>query len=77
MCKNSIVIRHSVKELLAKNSVTRQMEYIVVVDYCPTHIELFYRSTFGKKSTCGVVFKNFAYAICDDSVKIIVKNISK
>ena len=31
LCKNYMVIRHSVKELLAKNSVTRPMKYIVVL----------------------------------------------
>ena len=29
--KNSSVIRHSIKELLAKNSVTRSMKYTVVL----------------------------------------------
>ena len=29
MCKNSMVIRNSVRELLAKNTVTRPMKYIV------------------------------------------------
>ena len=30
LCKNSMVIRYSGKELLAKNSVTQPMKYIVV-----------------------------------------------
>ena len=30
LCKNSMVIRHCVEELLAKNSVTRSMEYTAV-----------------------------------------------
>ena len=29
LCKNSMVIRHSVKELFANNSVTRSMKYTV------------------------------------------------
>ena len=28
LCKNSMVIRHSIKELLAENNVTRPMNYI-------------------------------------------------
>ena len=39
MCKNFMVIRHSVKELLAKNSVTRPMKYIV--DRYPASFQCF------------------------------------
>ena len=37
MCKNFMVIRHSIKELLAKSMVTRPMKCIVVIKmqgYC-------------------------------------------
>ena len=31
LCKSCMVIQHSVKEVLAKNSVTQPMKYIVVI----------------------------------------------
>ena len=38
LCKISLLVRHSIKELLAKNSVTLQMNYIVgILDKTVNH----------------------------------------